>query len=292
MSSKNQTLQFISNSLTNSQEAAQLLKSALKECDAVIIGAGAGLSTAAGYTYSGPRFKKYFSDFIEKYHFTDMYSAGFYPFATQEERWAYWSRYIFYNRYVEPPHNTYELLLSAVADKDYFVITTNVDHAFQRSGFDKNRLWYMQGDYGLWQCSTPCHNKTYDNEELVKLMVEHQKNMRIPTALVPRCPRCGKPMGMNLRADQTFVEDKGWQAAARRYQEFIQTHKGSNILYLELGVGFNTPSIIKYPFWNMTFHNKHAKYFCISKKDLYVPVQIKEKSTLVDSDIHEVLTLL
>ena len=198
-----------------------------------------------------------------------MYSAGFYPYETLEEHWAYWSRYIFINRYQNPPKPVYQNLFHLVQSKDYFVLTTNVDHCFQKAGFDKQRLFYTQGDYGLWQCSKPCHNRTYDNETVVKRMVREQKAMRVPSELVPYCPLCGAPMSMNLRADSTFVEDAGWNKAANRYQNFLRQHKGQHILYLELGVGENTPGIIKYPFWNMTHQNANATYArSIGRNDL------------------------
>lgn len=222
------------------------LKEALTNAEAVIIGAGAGLSAAAGFEYSGERFEKYFSDFGKKYGFSDMYSGGFYPYRTPEEFWAYWSRYIFVNRYTDPPKPVYRNLFGLVKDKEYFVITTNVDHCFQKAGFCKERLFYTQGDYGLFQCSEPCRNKTYDNGELVRRMVKEQRDMRIPTELIPRCPACGKPMTLNLRADNKFVQDEGWYAACKRYERFISAHKKSRALYLELGVGYNTPAIIKY----------------------------------------------
>ena len=221
------------------------LRTALQQADAVIIGAGAGLSTSAGFAYSGERFQKYFHDFAAKYHFTDMYSGGFYPYDTLEEHWAYWSRYIWLNRYTPAPKPVYEDLLALVRSKDYFVLTTNVDHQFQKAGFDKKRLFYTQGDYGLFQCSEPCCQKTYDNEKVVHQMVEQQRNMRVPSNLVPHCPVCGKPMSMNLRADATFVEDDGWHAAAERYNEFLRRHKNCKTLFLELGTGYNTPGIIK-----------------------------------------------
>ena len=223
------------------------LKKEIETADAIVIGAGAGLSTAAGFTYSGERFERFFSDFEAKYGFHDMYSGGFYPFETPEEMWAYWSRYIYINRYMDVDNGTYKRLFELVKDKDYFVITTNVDHQFQKAGFDKHRLFYTQGDYGLWQCSEPCHQKTYDNEKTVRAMFVQQKNMRVPSELVPKCPVCGKPMSMNLRADDTFVEDDGWHRAAERYDEFLRRHEGLHILFLELGVGMNTPVIIKYP---------------------------------------------
>ena len=268
------------------------LRKEIQTADAIIIGAGAGLSTAAGFTYSGERFEKYFSDFEAKYGFHDMYSGGFYPFETPEERWAYWSRYIYINRYMDVDNGTYKTLFELMKDKDYFVITTNVDHQFQKAGFDKHRLFYTQGDYGLWQCSEPCHQKTYDNEETVRAMYEQQKNMRVPSEIVPKCPVCGKPMSMNLRADDTFVEDEGWHRAAERYDEFLRRHDGLHILFLELGVGMNTPVIIKYPFWKMTYANPKAVYACLNFGEAYAPDEIAGQSICINGDIHEVLNVL
>ncbi len=266
------------------------LEEKINTADAILIGAGAGMSASAGYTYSGERFEHNFSDFIKKYGFKDMYTAGFYPYETLEEHWAYWSRYIYINRYVQKSNKLYKNLLELVKNRDYFVLTTNVDHCFQNTGFDKQRLFYTQGDYGLWQCSRPCHLKTYDNEAAVKRMVEEQKNMRIPSELIPYCPVCGAPMTMNLRIDQTFVEDNGWHKAASRYQDFLRQHKGQSILYLELGVGGNTPGIIKYPFWKMTYQNPKAVYVCINLSEAYIPTEIKKQSINIVGDIKEVLS--
>ena len=263
MYSKTATTKSISSYWDNTQvrRSVEKVKKKIENADAVVIGAGAGLSTSAGFTYSGKRFEDNFADFIEKYGFKDMYTAGFYPYKTLEEHWAYWSRYIFINRYQSAPKSVYSDLYNLVQDKDYFVLTTNVDHCFQKAGFDKHRLFYTQGDYGLWQCSKPCHDTTYDNGTIIKKMVAEQKNMRIPSGLIPHCPVCGAPMSMNLRADSTFVEDSGWHTAAERYQDFIRRHKGLDILYLKLGVGGNTPGIIKYPFWQMTYSNPNAAYY-------------------------------
>ena len=266
------------------------LEEKINTADAILIGAGAGMSASAGYTYSGERFEHNFSDFIKKYGFKDMYTAGFYPYETLEEHWAYWSRYIYINRYVQKSNKLYKNLLELVKNRDYFVLTTNVDHCFQNTGFDKQRLFYTQGDYGLWQCSRPCHLKTYDNEAAVKRMVEEQKNMRIPSELIPYCPVCGAPMTMNLRIDQTFVEDNGWHKAASRYQDFLRQHKGQSILYLELCVGGNTPGIIKYPFWKMTYQNPKAVYVCINLSEAYIPTEIKKQSINIVGDIKEVLS--
>lgn len=261
------------------------IKTALREADAVVIGAGSGLSTSAGFTYTGERFYRYFGDFSQKYHISDIYSGGFYPFETLEEYWAWWSRHIYYNRYVEPINDVYQVLFNLVKDKDYFVITTNVDHQFQKAGFDKQRLFYTQGDYGLFQCSVPCHQKTYDNEILVKQMVEEQSDMRIPTKLIPYCPICGKPMTVNLRSDGTFVEDEGWNKAVERYHQFIARHDNLKVLYLELGVCSNTPIIIKYPFYQMTARNNNATYVCLNYEEERVPIAIKQRSITVNADI-------
>lgn len=274
------------------KSSVEQVKEKLKRADAIVIGAGAGLSTSAGFTYSGKRFEDHFPDFIEKYGFRDMYSAGFYPYKTLEEYWAYWSRYIDINRYQNAPKNVYNDLFHLVQDQDYFVLTTNVDHCFQKAGFDKQRLFYTQGDYGLWQCSKPCHNKTYDNETMIKKMVAKQENMRIPSELVPYCPVCGAPMSMNLRADNTFVEDFGWHLAADRYQDFILRHQGLEILYLELGVGGNTPGIIKYPFWRMVAENPKAVYACINYGEAGCPTEIENQSICIHGDIGEVLLQL
>ena len=253
------------------------LKSEINSADSIIIGAGAGLSTAAGFTYSGERFEKCFSDFIAKYGFRNMYEGGFYPFDTPEEHWAYWSRYIYINRYMDVDNGTYKRLFELVRDKDYFVLTTNVDHQFQKAGFDKERLFYTQGDYGLFQCSKPCCKETRNNEDSVIAMMDSQENMKIPTELIPRCPHCGKPLTMNLRSDDKFVEDSGW-------------HKAAHILFLELGVGMNTPGIIKFPFWRMTYRNPNAFYACLNFGESYAPKEIEERSVCIDADISDLLT--
>lgn len=273
----------------NYSQQLKNLANHIKECEAIIIGAGSGLSSAAGLTYSGERFNKYFSDFINKYHLTDMYSAGFYPYESLEEYWAYWSRHIYYNRYIDAPKDTYQKLLQLVKDKDYFVLTTNVDHQFQKAGFDKQRLFYTQGDYGLWQCSKPCHQKTYDNKEIVEKMLLQQKDLKIPSSLIPYCPKCGAFMTMNLRCDQTFVQDEGWYQGQFRYNDFINKHRDLKIIYLELGVGQNTPVIIKYPFWNYTNSNKKATYVCINYGESFCPDEIKKQAILINGDIDQVI---
>lgn len=301
---------FLRNLMNRSTETysdkLRQLKDTLNDADAVVIGAGSGLSTAAGFTYSGERFERYFHDFTEKYHIRDIYSGGFYPFQTLEEYWAWWSRHIWVNRYMNAPKPVYNDLLALVRDKDYFVLTTNVDHCFQKAGFDKRRMFYTQGDYGLFQCSNPCHSDTYDNEVIVRKMVEAQGytitdnndliiekgrtlKMAVPSELVPYYPKCGQPMNVNLRSDSTFVEDKGWEKAQNRYNDFIRRHSNLKVLFLELGVGANTPIIIKYPFWNMTVANPKATYACINYGEALCPRDINKQSICLDADIATVL---
>ena len=217
-----------------------------------------------------------------------MYSGGFYPYETQEEFWAYWSRYIWINRYMDAPKTTYSDLFQAVKDKDWFVLTTNVDHCFQKAGFDRKRLFYTQGDYGLFQCSEPCRNVTYDNEEMIRNMMEKQKDMRIPSELIPTCPNCGKPLTMNLRSDDTFVQDQGWYEASERYEQFLRTRTGK-ILFLELGVGYNTPVIIKYPFWQMTLRDPDAVYACVNDGEAVCPDEIRDQAICINGDIGKVI---
>ena len=285
------------------------LRQKLAEADAVLIGAGAGLSAAAGFAYSGERFRRYFGDFAAQYHFADMYAGGFYPYGSLEEYWAYWSRYIWINRYMDAPKPVYSRLYDLVKDKDYFVLTTNVDHCFQKAGFDKARLFYTQGDYGLWQCSVPCHNETYDNEATVRKMVEAQGfafaengdlyvpdgiklKMKVPSELIPYCQHCHKPMSMNLRADATFVEDAGWHDAARRYEAFLRQCRGKKVLYWELGVGMNTPGIIKYNFWQRVWKDRRAFYACINLDEAYCPPELAARSACIKGDIGAVLEQL
>ena len=295
---------------TSYSKQIQKIKQAISQADAVIVGAGAGLSTAAGYRYSGEIFATYFADFRDRFPIRDIYSGGFYPFPDLETNWAWWSRAIFLNRYTPIPNDTYDKLLDIVGDMDYFVITTNVDHCFQRSGFDKNRLFYTQGDYGLFQSSSPsgaAKTKTYDNEEIVMKMLraqgfeisdDHQLlipegaeiRMEIPSELVPYCKDDGQPMTMNLRSDDTFVEDTGWHKASARYRDFLNEHDSDKVVYLELGVGGNTPVIIKYPFWKMTYQNPKATYICLNKGEAVAPREIQNQSICVNADIRQILT--
>ena len=289
------------------EEQTEMLKNKIQSADAIVVGAGAGLSTSAGLTYNGERFEKYFFDFVEKYGINDMYSGGFYPFPDNETRWAWWARHIYFNRYIEPPKPIYRELFSVLKDKNYFVITTNVDHQFQRAGFDKKRLFYTQGDYGLFQSVNPEIPKTYDNEDWVMKTMQSQgfvmdeqgafsvpenKNisMRIPSNLIPKCPDDNLDVTMNLRADDSFVEDEGWYKASENYCNFLRTNENRHILFLELGVGANTPVIIKYPFWQMTMDNKKAVYACINYGEAFCPSEIEDRSICIDGDIGKILS--
>ena len=268
------------------------LRAAIDDATAIVVGAGAGLSTSAGFTYAKEHLERLFPDFVERYGFDDMYVAGFFPYETPEERWAFWSRYVWCNRYESAPKDTYGKLLRLLEGRDYFVITTNVDHQFQLAGFSKERLFYTQGDFGLWQCSVPCHDGTYDNHDAIERMVAEQRDMRVPSELLPRCPVCGEPMVENLRADDTFVEDEGWHTAARRYTDYLKEHQTGRMLYLELGVGDNTPSIIKYPFWRLTYDNPDATYACVNLGQARTAREIADRSITIDADIDAVLEAL
>ncbi len=288
------------------EENIKGLKNEIDTADAIVVGAGAGLSTSAGLTYSGERFERYFFDFAAKYGIRDMYSGGFYPFPDDETRWAWWARHIYYNRYIDAPKPVYPQLLKLLAGKDYFVITTNVDHQFQRAGFDKKCLFYTQGDYGLFQTVDGRIGKTYDNEEWVMkamaaqgflrdadgvFQVPEDGNiaMRIPTELIPKCPDDGSGVTMNLRADDSFVEDTGWHRASAAYSDFLRRHGNLHVVYLELGVGANTPVIVKYPFWQMTMANEKAVYACINYGEAFCPGEIADRSICIDGDIGDVI---
>lgn len=288
------------------EEDIERLKNEIDIADAIVIGAGAGLSTSAGLTYSGERFERFFFDFAAKFGIRDMYSGGFYPFPDDETRWAWWARHIYYNRYIDAPKPVYEKLLALVKDKDYFVITTNVDHQFQRAGFDKKRLFYTQGDYGLFQTVDGRNGKTYDNEEWVMKAMAVQGfvkdatgvfqvpddggiSMRIPTDLIPKCPDDVSDVTMNLRADDSFVEDEGWHRASAAYSDFLRRHENLRVLYFEMGVGANTPVIVKYPFWQMTLANPNAVYACINYGEAFCPDEIDNRSICIDGDIAKVL---
>lgn len=291
------------------EERIARLKQEIEMSDAIVIGAGAGLSASAGLTYSGERFERYFFDFAKKYGIHDIYTGGFYPFPDAETRWAWWARHIYFNRYIEPPRPVYRKLLTLVKDKDYFAITTNVDHQFLRAGFDQKRLFCTQGDYGLFQIVDGRNGKTYDNEEwVIKAMAaqgfvkdadgvfrvteDGKITMRIPAELIPKCPDDGADLTMNLRADDSFAEDAGWHRASAAYSDFLHRHENLRVLYLELGVGGNTPVIVKYPFWQMTLANKNAVYACVNYGEAFCPGEIADRSICIDGDIGEVLELL
>lgn len=303
-------MNYYSEGIGTREEQIARLKEEIRTADAIVIGAGAGLSTSAGFTYTGERLQKWFGDFVSAYKIPDMYSGGFMVMQLPPEiMWAYWARYIYINRYMDPPKPVYTDLLEIVKDKDYFVITTNVDHCFQKAGFDKKRLFYTQGDYGLFQTVDGRNGKTYDNEEWVIKAMEAQGfirdadgtfqapedgvlKMEIPTELIPKCPDDGSDVTMNLRSDDLFVEDEGWHRASDAYSEFLNRIEDKHVLYMELGVGANTPVIIKYPFWQMTNANEKAVYACLNFNEAFCPKQIESRSICIDGDTGEVLKKL
>ena len=270
-------------------EKISQLKQKLNNADAIIIGAGAGLSTSAGLEYGGERFNNLFSEYIKRYNLTDMYSSAFYPFKTLEEYWGYWCMHVYHNRYAAKLNSTYNDLYKLVSNKNYFVITTNGDHLFRLNNFPKERLFYTQGDYGVFACSKACHNETYDNKEIILNMVNNLNNLKIPTNLIPRCPKCNAPMTVNLRKDEYFIEDDGWNLAMNRYSKFLNENKNKQVVFLELGVGYNTPSIIKYPFWQMTYKNKNAFFVTVNMNDAICAKEIINKSICIEDDIHKVI---
>lgn len=263
-------------------------KKVIEEGDYIIIGAGAGLSTAAGIEYSGERFEKYFRDFIDHYHFTDMYSSGFYPFETSEEKWAYWARHIFANRYDVGKTSVYQKLRKLVENKEYFVITTNVESQFWINGFEDERIFATQGDYGLLQCGKACHDKLYPNENQVYEWLENTNDFKIDSELIPYCPVCGEEMDLNLRKDNYFVEDKKWHQMNRNYYNFLKNIDGK-FVFLEIGVGFNTPTIIRYPFEQMTYNNEDATLIRLNL-DYPNPIpENKDKTISFDENVEEIL---
>ena len=285
------------------------LRQEIDEAEAIVIGGGAGLSTSAGLSYVGSRFSDYFTDFAREYGIHDMYSGGFYPFPDEETYWAWWSRHIYCNRYVDPPKPVYNRLRELIGDKDYFVITTNVDHQFQRAGFDKDRLFYTQGDYGVLQSKYPGAETTFDNEEIVLKMMEAQGferddkgefrmpagkdvSLRVPSELIPRHPEDGSVVAPHLRADDTFVENEGWKRASHAYAMFLREHEGKRVLFWEIGVGDNTPVIIKYPFWQMTRDNPNAFYACVNREQAFCPKDIEDRSACIVGDAGELISRL
>ncbi len=264
------------------------MKQLLKEADCILIGAGSGLSTAAGLKYSGENFQKNYKEFMQKYHFEDLYSASFYEFKTQEEKWAFFSKMILLNRY-NKPLTLYKELYDIVKDKNYFVITTNVDGQFEISGFDKEKIFAVQGDYKYLQCENACHNKLYDNSEIVKKWTANMKECKIPSEIVMKCPVCGGNMDMNLRKDDKFVQDENWYKQLKAYKDFLKEMKNKNVVLLEIGVGFNTPGIIRFPFEKMTMENSKTRLIRINKDYLKCFLDIEDKTITFNEEVKQIL---
>ena len=264
-------------------------KQAIKQADYIIIGAGSGLSAAAGLKYSGEKFERNYKEFIEKYHFEDLYSASFYDFSSQEEKWAFFAKMIKLNRYNEKPLKLYQKLYEIIKDKNYFVLSTNVDGQFFNSGFDKDKVFEVQGDYCYLQCENACHNKLYYNKELVEKWIQNTVDCKIPSNLVMKCPVCGGNMDMNLRKDANFVQDSNWYDMSRKYDEFLGRTKDKNVVLLEIGVGFNTPGIIRFPFEQMTNNSKKTTLIRINKYYPSTMLEIKNKTILFNEDTNEII---
>lgn len=274
------------------KEILNKIKDYINNADAIVLGAGSGLSTASGYIYSGKRFMDNFKYMYDLYGYKDMYSAGFHNFKTKEEYFGYYAKFVILNRYSDIGLDLYKKLYKIVENKNYFVITTNVDHLFQKSGFSKDRLFYTQGDYGLFQCSKPCLNITYDNEKQIRVMYNSLINNKIPSSLISRCPNYNRVMTFNLRSDDTFVENEGWHKAKDRYEKFINDNKNKKILFLELGVGYNTPVIIKYLFMRLTYMLDNARYVAINNSYDELPLEIKDKGIYLNANLEDVITKL
>ena len=265
------------------------VKNLINEADYILIGAGSGLSTAAGLEYFGESFEKNFKEFIEKYNFPDLYSASFYDFNTQEEKWAFFTKMIYLNRFNKEPLKLYQEIYYLIKEKDYFVITTNVDGQFEKAGFEKERVFETQGDYAYLQCENACHNKLYYNYDLVNEWLKNTKDCKIPSNLVPKCPVCGGNMEMNLRKDANFVQDENWYKQDKRYGEFLNKSQDKNLLLLEIGVGFNTPGIIRFPFEQMVYNNIHTNLVRINKDYAFTNKEIENKTILFDEDVNTII---
>lgn len=275
--------------MKNISEQVRQIKELINKANYILIGAGSGLSTSAGIEYTGKRFTDNFADFIEKYKFTDMYTSSFYEFETEEEKWAYWAKHIDTNYTGMEATKVYKDILELVKNKDYFVITTNVDGQFIKSEFEKDKIFETQGSYKYIQCSKACHNKLYDDEEMVKEMIKRTKNLKIPSELVPKCPVCGECMEVNLRKDAYFIQNDLWYKKQKNYKEFISKTKNKNVVLLEFGVGFNTPGIIRFPFEQMVFQNTNWNLVRFNKENANVFLDIENKTIEVTEDIGKVI---
>ena len=272
--------------MKNLSERIKEIREAIKDAEYIIIGAGAGLSTAAGLEYGGQRFIDNFSDYISKYQMTDMYTAGFYPFETLEEKWGYWSKHIYINDVGAEGTRLYEKLHELVKDKQYFVITTNVDNQFTKSGFPSNKVYATQGSYNYFQCSKACHDSLYKNTGIIKEMVDNiDEELKIPGDMVPYCPKCGEPLDTNLRKDSYFVEDVYWHKQKEAYQKFLNEAKNHKTVLLEFGVGFNTPAIIRFPFESMTEKMPEWTLVRFNLEYLQVAVKVNGNWKLVPFDL-------
>ena len=277
-------------------EDIEKIKNILSKADYVLIGAGAGLSTAAGNTYSGERFEKNFKSFIDKYNFTDLYTSGFYNFKTEEEKWAYWFKHIYIANIGLPVLPLYKKLYDYLENskKDYFIITTNVDDCFYKAGFSPNKIFRPQGSYKILQCQKACHPGLYDYTDKIEKALKYidEKNCILPTEYVPKCPKCGGKMFCNIRCDDYFVEGDEFKKGQKNYVEFLEKIKGKKVALLELGVGYNTPVIIRFPFEKMTSKNKDFHLIRLNMNELDCMFDLGDRVTLIPGDMKEALELI
>lgn len=267
----------------------------IQKADYVLMGAGAGLSTAAGAVYGGTWFEKNFKEFKEKYgngpYMQDMYSAGFHPYPDEESFWGYWSKQAILGGIDLDVTPLYKDILKLLKDKRIFCLSTNADGQFQKAGYKEEQIFCTQGDYFHIQCQKACHQRTYNAVKLFKQMDQARKNCQIPTYMVPKCPICGGPMTMNLRCDQYFVQDEAWYQAEKRFGDFLNEALKSqkNLLLLELGVGFNTPTIIRFPFEKLVKENKQVNLIRLNLNEAVIPESIEQQAVGINKDIKQTI---
>ena len=274
---------------TTTTEAEQLA-ALIQESDAIVVGIGAGMSAADGFLYIGERFEHAFPDFIEKYQLLDMLQASLYDFEDWEEYWAFQSRFVALNYLDQPLGASYVYLRELLAQKPHHIITTNADNAFAIAGYDSNNVFHIQGEYALWQCSNHCHQQTYRDDAKIRQMIAEQTNMRIPSELIPRCPKCNAPFEINKRNEEKgMVEDADFHAQAKRYHAFLDAHSKGKVLYLEIGVGHTTPQFIKHPFQQRVAENPDALFVTLNHKHYRIPLAIRPQTVQFTGHIAELI---
>lgn len=270
------------------KEIAILLEK-IEQSDAICIGAAAGMSTASGQRHhyeSDSNFKKYFSEFEKKYGFQGTFNGFYYPYKTAEERGAFMITALKL-QFDLPVGETYENLYELVKNKNYFVVTTNQDMQFHHL-FPDEKVGTIQGDNAYFQCRRPCHDGLYSSREIVERLYEKIKDCKIPSELIPRCPKCGGELEPWVRG-YTFLEGKKYKEQYKKWEDFLHNNLHKKILFLELGVGRMTPMFIREPFWNFTDQLPQAYYVAVNPKDACMPEELEGKGTIIYEDIAAVL---